>query len=278
MRIIDAHHHLWDPTVIAYRLLDGSGRLAPLVRPVLSREFDAVARANGVTAAVAVEAASAGADPVAETRWLSDETAHSAVTSRIVAYAPVEHPQIDGYLHALAVDKRITGIRRTFESVPDGFILSDAVVAGIRAVGRRGYCFDLVLFSDRLEEAAKLVTLLPDVRFVLDHLGKPPITGAVPAQWADNLAAIARHPNVVAKISGLVTEAADGWSADLVRPYADAAIAAFGWSRLMFGSDWPICDLAGGYAAWLGFARSLPPTTEDAAAFFETTAARTYRF
>ena len=276
MRIIDAHHHLWDPTVISYRLLDGSGRLAPLVRPVLSREFDAVARANGVTAAVAVEAASAGADPATETQWLREETARSTTTTRIVAYAPVEHLEIDVYLDRLAGDDRIVGIRRTFEDVPDGFVLSDAVVAGVRAVARRGYSFDLVLFSDRLGEVAELIARLPEVRFVLDHLGKPPITGKVPTEWADNLETIARHPNVVAKISGLVTEAADGWSADLVRPYAEAAVAAFGWSRLMFGSDWPVCDLAGGYAAWLDFARSLPSGRSDAQALFEGTAARTY--
>src|SRR3569623_1448956 len=124
MRIIDAHHHLWDPTAIRYRLLDGTGRLAPLVRPVLAVEFDAVARSNGVEAAIAVEAASAGADPDAEADWLLAETARSSITGHVVAYAPVERDDIDDDLDSLVRDPRIIGIRRTFESVPDGFILS----------------------------------------------------------------------------------------------------------------------------------------------------------
>jgi L-fuconolactonase len=278
MRTIDAHHHLWDPTRVSYRLLDGSGRLAPLVRPVLAAEFDAVARANGIGAAVAVEAASAGAEPEAETAWLLAETARSSITQRVVAYAPIEREDIERYLDRLARDPRVVGVRRTFESVPDGFILSDAVRAGIRAAARRGLSFDLVLFSDRLREAAELVRRMPEVRFVLDHLGKPPIAATVPERWRDDIAAIAQCPNVVAKLSGLVTEAAGGWDEATLRPYAEAAIAAFGWDRLMFGSDWPICDLAGGYWRWLAFAQSLATDPADAAAFFAGTAARAYRF
>jgi L-fuconolactonase len=249
-----------------------------LVRPVLAAEFDAVADANGVDAAVAVEAASAGADPVAETEWLLAETGRSTVTQRVVAYAPVESLDIETRLDRLTRDPRVVGVRRTFESVPDGFILSEAVQAGIRAVARRGLSFDLVLFSDRLRDAGELVRRLPEVQFVLDHLGKPPITEAVSLQWRDDLAAIAQCPNVTAKLSGLITEAPGGWDDEMLRPYADTAIAAFGWNRLMFGSDWPICELAGGYARWLAFTRSLVPDPADAAQFFAGTASRVYRF
>ncbi len=275
MTIVDAHCHLWDPVRIRYRLLDGSGRLAPLVRPVLGAEFAAVARANGVGAAVIVEAASAGADPRTETAFLLGQAEGSAISTRIVAYAPVESPEIEAWLDAL--DPRVTGVRRTFESVPDGFVLSDAVVAGVQAVGRRGLPFDLVLFADRLGEAVELVRRLREVTFVLDHLGKPAITPAVPARWCDEIAAMASLPNVVAKVSGLITEANGDWDTDL-RPYVQHAVACFGWQRLLFGSDWPICELAGGYERWLAFCKSIASAgnAEERAAFFAGNARRIY--
>jgi L-fuconolactonase len=276
MRIVDAHHHLWDPRSLHYGLLDGRGRLASLARPVLSAEFDAVAHANGISAAIVVEAASAGADPRAETEFLVRETAASPISTRIVAYAPVESPDLDDWLGALS--PRVVGIRRSFESVPDGFMGSPAVLSGLRHLGHRGLPFDLVLFADRLGEAVTLVRQLPEVTFVLDHLGKPRIDGSPPPAWNDEIEALAGLPNVVAKVSGLLTESETG-SAEEARPYVEHAIRCFGWQRLMFGSDWPISELAGGYAAWLGFCRAMAAgvSAEEQAAFFAGTAERTYR-
>jgi L-fuconolactonase len=279
MRIVDAHHHLWDPRALDYSLLRNATRLAPVAGPHLALDFDAVAEANGVVAAVAVEAASAGADHEQETRWLFAEVAKSAVTGRAVVYAPVELPDVGAWLDGLvaAHGDRLAGIRRTFETAPAGFAFSDAVVAGVREVARRGLPFDLVLFADRLGDVTELAKRVPEATFVLDHLGKPPLERRIQSEWKAAIAAIARLPNVVAKVSGLVTEAS-AWNADLVRPYIDHAAHCFGWERLMFGSDWPICDLAGGYRRWLDFtAEACNSDRGGEAHFFSGTADRIYR-
>lgn len=281
MRIIDAHHHLWDPGAVEYALFRRVERLARVALPRRASDFDSVARANGVSGAVAVEAASAGADPAVETAWLFEEVKGSGVTRRVVAYAPVEQPDIDQWLDRLVArhGARLAGVRRTLESVNAGFAFSDAVVAGVRALARRGLPFDLVLFADRLPDVVKLVRRVPEATFVLDHLGKPQLQPRVQPDWKAAIAALAHFPNVVAKVSGLVTEAVDGrWDDELVRPYVQHAVNCFGWERLMFGSDWPICDLAGGYARWLEFAGSVArdASSEERAAFFAGTADRIY--
>jgi L-fuconolactonase len=130
-----------------------------------------------------------------------------------------------------------------------------------------------------LPDVIELVRRVPEATFVLDHLGKPPLERRIQNEWKAAIATLARFPNVVAKVSGLVTEAADGvWDDDLVRPYVEHAAACFGWHRLMFGSDWPICDLAGGYRRWLDFCAAAS-SRESAAAepFFAGTAERIYR-
>jgi L-fuconolactonase len=280
MRIVDAHHHLWDPGAVDYALFREAPRLAAITTPHRARDFDAVARANGISAAVAVEAASAGADPVAETDWLFAEAARSSVTRRVVAYAPIERPDIDVHLSALKLARpALAGIRRTFEAAAPRYAFSEEIVRGVRAVARAGLPFDLVLFADRLGDMVELVRRVPEATFVLDHLGKPRLERRLPDEWKANLAALARLPNVVAKVSGLVTEAAGGqWDAALVRPYVEHAVQCFGWSRLMFGSDWPICDLAGGYARWLEFAQEVVASAREAErkAFFADTADRIY--
>lgn len=282
MRIVDAHHHLWDPGVVRYDLLRPEGPLAPLARPFRAADFDAVALANGVSDAIAVEAASAGADIALETDWVLGEIAGSRVTHRFVACAAIEAPDIGARLDALLAraGDRVVGIRRSLEAARPGDLLRPEIVAGVRAVAERGLPFDLVLFADRLGEAVDLVRRVPDARFVLDHLGKPKLERTVPSDWKRDLAAMARLPNVVAKVSGLVTEA-DGraWDAALVTPYIAHAADVFGWNRLMFASDWPVVELAGGYARWLDALRTLTdPIGEDARArFFAGTADATYR-
>ncbi len=303
MRIVDAHHHLWDPTVTHYALLRRDGPLADLSRPFLAASFDAVAHEHGVGDAIAVEATSAGADPEVETRWLMREIAGSTVTSRAVVWAPVDEPRIGSYLDALflggqstdggsgrdevddpgdmgesGVGVRIVGARRSFEAVPDGFILSDAVVHGIREVARRGLVFDLVLFGTRLAEVVELVARLPEATFVLDHLGKPPIDRDLLPGWRRELTALARLPNVTAKVSGLASEAGGLAWAERVRPYVDHAVAAFGWRRLMFASDWPICERAGGYRRWLDFLMDISESADasERQDFFAGTAERVY--
>jgi len=131
-----------------------------------------------------------------------------------------------------------------------------------------GLVYDLLVLPHQLPAATAAVRALPDLTFVLDHLAKPPIAAGQREPWATELATLAREPNVVAKFSGLVTEAGRPWRVEDLRPYADTALAAFGPDRLMLGSDWPVCLLAGTYAEVMAAADSLldglAPAEQDA--------------
>lgn len=278
MEIVDAHHHLWDTRRLDYPLF---AQIPALNRPFPVAAFDEVAQAMGVAASVCVEAASAGADGTAELAWLREQADQSDRIKAIVAWAPVERPEIATYLERLMAlgDRRIVGIRRSFEFEPPGFPSSPDVVAGIRLLGEIGLSFDLVLFPHSLPAATTLVRQCPDTSFILDHLGKPPIRAGDLEPWWGDLARLAALPNVVCKLSGMSTEAdRDLWTADDLAPYWDRAVDCFGWERLLFGSDWPVCNLARGYETWLAAVEELLAgvSPADRTKFFKGNATRIY--
>ncbi len=251
MAIVDAHHHLWDTRRLRYTLFD---RIPAMNRPFPIEDFDRVAAASGVDASVCVEAASAGADGMTEAAWLREQADRSSRVKAIVAWAPVERPELPGYLDRVASwkDPRIVGVRRSFEFEPPDFPARPDTVAGVRRLADFNFSFDLALFHPSLKAAIELVRRCPEIRFILDHIGKPPIRERALDPWRTHLAELAVLPNVVCKISGMTTEAdhASWTSADL-KPYFDHAVGCFGWDRLLFGSDWPVCNLASGYEGWL---------------------------
>jgi L-fuconolactonase len=280
VEIIDAHHHLWDTRVMRYPLFEG---LVPdLNRPYTLEEYERIAAEHGVKGSVLVEAASAGPNGMEEARWLRGQADRSSVVKGLVLWAPVGAPDLDRYLDELASwdDPRIVGIRRSFEFEPEDFPARPEVIEGVRRIARFGWSFDLVLFHPSLPAAAELVRACPEVQFVLDHLGKPPIREGALDPWREHVARLARLPNVACKLSGLVTEAdLDRWSVRLLRPYVDHAIECFGWDRLMFGSDWPPCERAGGLGRWLEALGELVEgaSADERGAFFSRNAPRVYR-
>lgn len=279
MRIVDAHHHLWDTRRFRYPLFD---RIPALDRPFPVDDFDQVAAAVGVDASVCVEAASAGADGMAELRWLRDQADRSSRVKAIVAWAPVEQPELPDYLARIAGmdDPRIVGVRRSFEFDPDDFPSRPQVVAGVRRLAGWGLSFDLVLFHRSLKAAIELVTRCPEVSFILDHLGKPPIRERRLEPWSTQIAEIAAQPNVVCKVSGMTTEAEHAsWTVDDLAPYFERAVECFGWDRLLFGSDWPVCNLTSGYESWLRVIDQLLAgvSSADRAKFFMSNAVRVFR-
>jgi L-fuconolactonase len=257
-------------------------RVPPLNRPFPAGDFDQVAAAAGVDASVCVEAASAGPDGMAELAWLRQQADRSSRVKAIVAWAPVEQPALPDYLTRIADlnDPRIVGVRRSFEFEPDDFPSRSEVVAGIRQLAGPGLSFDLVLFHRSLKAATELVRQCPEVTFILDHLGKPPIRERRLEPWSTALAGLAALPNVVCKISGLTTEAErETWTDDDLAPYFHRAVECFGWDRLLFGSDWPVCNLAGGYQRWLRAVDTLLTgvAASDRRKFFVDNAVRIYR-
>jgi L-fuconolactonase len=277
--VVDAHHHLWDPDH-GYGWLDAP-ELAAIRRPFTPADLTAELAAAGVDRSVLVEAARCHPDEVP--RHLAAAAATPAIAG-VVAWADIAGDvagAVAGY-HRLPGAGKLVGIRDQVQARPEPDYLERAAVRrGIAAVGAAGLAFDLVVRADQLPACAALARALPDVRFVLDHLGKPRIAAGAAglADWRGPLSDLVACPNVTVKLSGLVTEANWAqWTVDDLRPFVAHAVDAFGPDRCMFGSDWPVCTAVASYPRVLDALRQALPELSGAErdAVFGGTAIRTY--
>jgi L-fuconolactonase len=278
MRAVDAHHHLWDLAVRDQDWISGA-ELAPLRRDFLAGELAAEAGAAGVDASVLVQTVTVAE----ETPEFLALAAASELIAGVVGWTDLTAPDVGDQLGRLAElpgGDALVGIRHQVQGEPDpDWLRRPDVRRGLTAVGRAGLVYDLVILPHQLPAATATAAALPELTFVLDHLGKPPVASGALEPWATDLRALAALPNTVCKLSGLVTEADwHDWSVDGLRPYADTVLEAFGPDRLMFGSDWPVCTLAAGYRQVLDTARELTAALDpdESAAVFGGTAVRVY--
>ncbi|MFJ4850101.1 MULTISPECIES: amidohydrolase family protein [unclassified Streptomyces] len=276
--VVDAHHHVWDLAVRDQDWLTGE-RLAPLRRSFSVADLEPEARAAGVTATVLVQTVTVAE----ETPEFLALAAPGGLVAGVVGWTDLTDPAVADRLAALRElpgGERLVGIRHQVQGEPDPeWLLRADVQRGLRAVAEAGLVYDLVVLAEQLPAATKAAALLPELVFVLDHLGKPPIAAGTLRPWADDLRALAALPNAVCKLSGMVTEADwDSWTTADLAPYAGTVLDAFGPDRLMFGSDWPVSRLAASYAEVVDAARTLTdglaPAERDAV--FSGTARRVY--
>jgi L-fuconolactonase len=278
--IVDSHVHLYDPARIAYPWLASVPAIGTAHLPAdFERERGSVA----VERLVFVEVDAASGREHDEALFVDALAGIEPRIGAIVASAPVETgDRVAADLEALRAIPRVKGVRRLIQSHADpDYCLSQGFVEGVRTVGRFGLTFDLCIGHRQLASAVELVRRCPDVSFVLDHIAKPPIAAGGREVWAGGMRAMAALPNVVVKISGVVTEADHrAWTIDHVRPYIDHTIACFGFSRVLFGSDWPVLNLATTYAAWVALMDDILQGVghDDLQRFFRTNAKRTYSF
>jgi L-fuconolactonase len=247
-RVVDAHVHFWDPGTLDYPWL---GALPSLKRAYGPRDFGSFV-GGSVDAAIFVEANCAAGQSALEIEWVERLAEDEPRIAGIVAFVDLlDESHRPAALERARRSAHVVGVRHNIQHQPAGFALQPEFVRGVRAVGALELPFDLCITADQLPEAATLVERCPDTRFVLDHCGKPAIRDDAFDSWAHDLEALARHERVACKISGLLTEARpDQRDADTLRPYLERARACFGASRLLFGSDWPVCTLGGGEARW----------------------------
>ncbi|MFF0732764.1 amidohydrolase family protein [Streptomyces chartreusis] len=278
MTIVDAHHHVWDLSVRDQDWITGP-ELQPLRRDFGVGDLASQARAAGVGRTVLVQTITV----LEETPEFLALAAEHELIAGVVGWTDLTRPDIAdelSRLRELPGGRYLKGIRHQVQGETDPeWLLRPDVRRGLAAVAEAGLVYDLVVLPHQLPACARAAADLPELTFVLDHSGKPPIASGTREPWTRDVRALAALPNTVCKLSGLVTEAdlADWTVADL-RPYADAILEAFGPGRLMFGSDWPVCTLAATYAEVLAAARQLTDVLSDAerTQVFEGTAARVY--
>jgi L-fuconolactonase len=280
MVTVDAHHHLWDPARRDYPWLAGDV-LDPIRKSFTVADLREHARAVDVARTVLVQTVSQVEETV---DFLGIAEDNRDLIAGVVGWVDLTAPNVAEELARLR-DVRggdlLVGIRHQAQDEPDPHWLARAdVVAGVRAVADAGLVYDLLVTPDQLPAATTLVDRLPHGRFVLDHAAKPRIATGDREPWCGRVTRLAEAPNVACKLSGLVTEADWGsWTREDIQPYADVVLAVFGADRVMFGSDWPVCELVTGYADVVELAGHLCAALSpaDRAKVFGDTAAAWYR-
>lgn len=240
---VDAHQHFWRYDPAEYDWIgEGMERLA---RDYLPADLAPLLAAEGIAGSVAVQAR----QTIEETRWLLDLAAKHPAILGVVGWVDLRSNEVGEQLREFAANPRFVGVRHVVQNEPDvRFLLGEAFVGGLRQLHGFGLTYDLLLYPPQLPAAVELAGMMPEQPFVLDHLAKPLIKPGILDPWQADLRALARHPNVSCKLSGLVTEAAwQGWKRADFAPYLEVALEAFGPKRLMMGSDWPVCLLAAEY-------------------------------
>src|SRR6266700_100270 len=240
---IDAHQHFWryDPERDSW-ITDS---LTALRRDYLPEDLRDELNRNQVDASIAVQAAQSDA----ETRFLLGLAEEYPFIAGVVGWVDLRSRNLAEQLESYSRFEKLRGFRHIAQAEPDDFFLMrDDVVRGIASLRQFGFTYDILIYPRQMPAALALMEKLPEQKFVIDHLAKPAIRTNAIAAWAGNLRALASNPSTYCKVSGLITEADwRSWRAADFKPYLDLAFETFGPDRLMFGSDWPVCLLAGTY-------------------------------
>ena len=271
--IIDSHHHFWRYSPAEYGWI--SDEASSIRRDFLPGDLRSEIAAAGVDGVVSVQAR----ESLAESAWLLEMAAAHDFIKGVVGWVPLLSPQLRGALERFAGAPKWKGVRHIVQGEPPGFMLRDDFNEGVAALREFGLAYDVLIYERQLPEAIEFVDRHAEQVFVLDHLAKPRAKDGETEPWRANLRELARRDNVFCKVSGLVTEADwQTWTPDGLKVYFDAAVEAFGPTRLMFGSDWPVCLLACDYSRWIESVRAwaAPLSADEQTALFGGTAIRAY--
>lgn len=249
MKIVDTHQHLWDLDKFTYTWTKGN---ATLNRSFRVTDYQAATKGLEIHKTVFLECDVDEQFQVDEAKYicsLADQK--GSKLAGVVASSRPEKSGFEEYLAKIA-HPQLKGIRRILHVVPDDTIDKPGFIDNVNRLEKHNLSFDICVLARQLPLAIRLIERCPGVQFVLDHCGNPRIAEKEFSPWKDWIAEVASHPNVVGKISGIITNAtAKKWTPNDLKPYVDHMIRSFGWDRVMFGSDWPVCILNGTYKKWV---------------------------
>jgi L-fucono-1,5-lactonase len=270
---IDAHHHVWTLARGDYGWLTPA--LAPIYRDFQLSDLAPHLAAAGIKGTILVQAA----PTEAETRFLLDVADEADVVHGVVGWIDFDAPDALARIDAVATRKLLVGLRPMVQDIADDdWLLGPHLAPLLAAMAANNLVFDALVLPRHVPRLRQVVPRHPDLQFVLDHFAKPHLATGDIAEWRGDIARLAEHPNVVCKLSGLVTEAAKDWQVADLRQAVDHALGCFGPERMLWGSDWPVVDLAGGYEKWHAAAETLLAdlSIAEKAAIFGGNAARVY--
>ncbi len=240
---LDSHQHFWSYDPAQYPWIPPT---SPLHRDWLPADLAPLLATAGIDGCIAVQAR----QTVEESRWLLKLADESPIIQGVVGWVDLRSERLGEQLSELAARPKFRGVRHVVQDEPDErFLVGEAFMGGIGQLHDFGLTYDLLIVPKQLPAAVTLVQRFPQQPFVLDHLAKPPIQAGTLSPWREQIRALAAAPNVMCKVSGMVTEADHAsWKAEDFAPYLDVVFESFGEDRVMYGSDWPVCLLAASYA------------------------------
>lgn len=252
--VCDSHVHFWNPEQFRFQWLDEFDVLnKPYLPDHVPHTGSAGSQAWQLEKIVFVQADAAPEQAVDEANWVTALAEKDQRIKAIVAFAPLEQgANVRGILEQYQSNGMVRGIRRLIQSEADGFAKQSNFIDGVKLLSDFGYTFDICVKHHQLSDINDLVRQCPNVQFVLDHSGKPDIRGGLLEPWGGFLKILAGYPNVMCKLSGLVTEAdMQNWKAIDLKPYVHHVLEVFGVDRVMYGSDSPVLNLATDYDTWM---------------------------
>jgi L-fuconolactonase len=272
--IIDSHHHYWHYNAVEYDWIDDA--MANIRRDFLPSQLGLEIESAGVDGVVSVQAR----QTIAETEWLLQLANESPFMKGVVGWLPIIDKQFPAHLEKFAGNPKLKSIRHVVQGEPDNdFILRPDFNNGIRLLKDYGLAYDILILEKHLPQTIRFVDAHPNQLFVLDHIAKPLIGQNLLSPWRENFMELSKRPNVYCKLSGMVNEAGyKTWTPAQLKPYFDVVLEAFGSSRLLFGSDWPVCLVGVGYQQWFDVVKDAikPLTPNEQKAILGDNALRVY--
>jgi len=241
---VDAHHHLWQFDPVEYDWIDDSMQV--LKKDFLVKDLQKTLYNNGFSSSIVVQARQS----LTETNWLLELAEQNDIIKGVVGWIDLKSSDLTNQLTALTKHKKLVGFRHVIQGETDpDFMRNPEFIQGLKTLADFGYRYDLLIFAHQLPAAIEMLSHVPNLHVVVDHIAKPNIkTGEDFQAWQNNLRILAKNPNCYCKLSGMVTEADwQEWTSQDIQPYMTTVLDLFGAQRIMFGSDWPVCLVAGEY-------------------------------